>query len=459
MTDPAGVHHIAVTTAFAAGAIVLTVAAAQAQTLHVETFDLTALAEVHAVVTARCAGCDWGRRGREAAVLTVTVDGRESQDLVLVRGATTAEYAIALGPAAPGRHRVSLSLDRRATAPVARDAVVEGVRLVVIPHDDPRYPAAAFAPMLYARPDTFDRFSDVPLLLWYEVDPLPSGRRIRYSVVFSNEDGGTPADRLMATWGRLTDIEFVYGVELDAGGNVVREMYQGREHRILSFRGHRLGRHPMLWVVTENNMLAETGKGRHRIAPAPFPFDLTSVSREAVMDAHPWTYRVSSEEARREGRVREDARPGSRAVPDPRHFAYLEACADVNDAALTFAVATRSPEGRLAWHESNGDEPKYRIERSPDHFPNGCFRGAVALPAGTRDTDIAGLRFRAYASEPDEGEKPLPAGAATARLTRVNRLFRLGEDYSLGRTLLTWSGDLPIEVDGPAAEVPTSAGW
>ena len=454
MNHPADVHSFT-----AAVAIVLAGAAAQAQTLRVETFDLTAPAEVQAVVSARCAGCDWERRGREAAVLRVTVDGRESQDLMLVRGAERAEYAIALGPAAPGRHRVSLTLDRDATAPVARDVVVEGVRLVVIPQDDPRYLAAAFAPMLYARPDAFERFSDVPLLLWYEVDPLPSGQRIRYSVVFSNEDGGTPADRLMATWGRLTDIEFVYGVELDAAGRVVAERYQGREHRILPFRGHRLGRHPMLWVVTENNMVGETGKGRHRIAPAPFPFDLTSTSREAVMDANPWTYRVSSEEARREGRVREDAVPGSRAVPDPRRFVYLEACADVKDAALTFAVATRVSDGRAAWHESNGDEPKYRIQRSPSEFPNGCFRGAVALPEGARDTDIAGLRFRAYTREPREGEKPLPAGAATARLTRVNRLFRLGEDYSLRRTLLTWSGDLPIDVDGAPAEVPTSPGW
>ena len=459
MNDPADVHAFTGSKAILAIAVVLAGAAAEAQTLRVETFDLTAPAEVHAVVTARCAGCDWGRRGREAAVLTVTVDGRESQDLVLVRGAETAEYAIALGPAAPGRHRVSLSLDRRATAPIARDVAVLGVRLTVIPEGDPRYLAAAFAPMLHARPDALARFSDVPLLLWYEIDPLPSGRRIRYSVVFSNEDGGTPADQLMATWGRLTDIEFVYGVELDAGGNVVREMYQGRDHHIPPFRGHRLGRHPLLWVVTENNMLAETGKGRHRIAPAPFPFELTSVSREAVMDAHPWTYRVSSEEARREGRVREHAVPGSRAVPDPRRFAYLEACADVKDAALTFAVATRGPDGRLAWHESNGDEPKYRIQRSPDHFPNGCFRGAVALPVGTRHTDVAGLRFRAYTREPDQGEKPLPPGVASARLTRVNRLFRLGEDYSLGRTLLAWSGDLPLEVDGRAAEVPTSAGW
>src|SRR5687767_2983078 len=203
--------------------VLLAAAASEAQTLRVETYDVTAPAEVQAVVTARCAGCDWGRRGREAAVLTLTVDGRESQDLVLVRGAEMAEYAVALGPAAPGKHRLSITLDRKATAPVARDVAIDDVRIVVIPADDPRHLAAAFAPMLHARPDALDDFSDLPLLLWYEVDRLPSGRRIRYSAVFSNEDGGTPSDRLMATWGRLTDIEFVYGVELDSAGRVVSE--------------------------------------------------------------------------------------------------------------------------------------------------------------------------------------------------------------------------------------------
>ena len=389
----------------------LAVAAGRAETLHVETFDLAAPAEVHAVVTARCAGCDWGRRGREAAVLTVTVDGRESQDLVLVRGAESAEYAIALGPAAPGRHRVSLSLDRGATAPAARDVVVEGVRLVVIPEGDPQYLAAAYAPMLYARPDAFARFSDVPLLLWYEVDPLPSGQRIRYSVVFSNEDGGTPADRLMATWGRLTDIEFVYGVELDAAGRVVSERYQGRDHRILPFRGHRLGRHPLLWVVTENNMLAGDRQGpasdRARAVPVrPRLGVARGGDGRAPVDV-PGQLGGGAARGARAGGCRSRARA---TVPDPRRFAYLEACADVEDAALTFAVATRGADGRLAWHESNGDEPKYRIQRSPVQFPNGCFRGAVALPAGTHGTDVAGLRFRAYTREPREGEKPRPAG-------------------------------------------------
>ena len=53
----------------------------------------------------------------------------------------------------------------------------------------------------------------------------------RYSVIFSNEDGGTQTDRLMATWGRTTDIEFVYGVEVDGSGRISPRSSRGRGTR------------------------------------------------------------------------------------------------------------------------------------------------------------------------------------------------------------------------------------
>jgi hypothetical protein len=272
-------------------------------------------------------------------------------------------------------------------------------------------------------------------------------------VVFSNEDGGTPPDRLMATWGRLTDIEFVYGVERDRDGAVLEEAYQGKDHKILAYRGRRAGRHPLLWVVTDNNMFADRGVTAVRYAPAPMPFDLSGASREAVMDANPWTYRVSSEEARREGRVSEEARPGGKRIPDPRRFAYLEACAETEDTTLAFAVGMAGPDGATAWHASDGGLPGFRIARSPDHFPNGCFRGAVALPSGTTAERIRGLRVRAFMRRSGKGEPRLPPGSGQARLQRVNKLFLLGEDDTPGPSIFTWEGDVALRPDGPPHEL------
>ena len=141
--------------------------------------------------------------------------------------------------------------------------------------------------------------------MWYEVEPTARGTRYRYSVIFTNEDGGTPADRLMATWGRTTDIEYLYSVEVDRAGAILDEDMQGPKHEILPFRGRREARHPLLWVSTENNMVLDSGTTTVRYAPAPVAFPLRDVSREAVMDAHPWLYELAAQGA---GARRQDRR-------------------------------------------------------------------------------------------------------------------------------------------------------
>jgi hypothetical protein len=414
----------------------------------------SASADTEAVLelTASCQGCDWGRRGREAAVLAIAVDGRYSSHVVLTRGQAAAPYRVLLGRVSSGEHEVHVTLDRKLTARWVTAATVASGSVRTFERRAPEFPGLAHAPVFQARPGSVARFSDVPLVAWYEQGPAEGGRRLRYSVVFSNEDGGTPPDRLMATWGRLTDIEYAYGAEIAEGGASRSSEYQGREHKILPFDGTREAAHPVLHVVTKNNMLAARGGSPVRFAPVPVAFDLAATSREAVMDAEPWTYRVSAEEARREGRVAEGARPGSKRVPDPRRFATLEACAPSVDAVIAFEVGVRTGEG-VRWHASDGGRAEYRIARNATHFPNGCFRGAVALPAGADASSIAALRVRAHTRRPREGEAPLPKGVGRARLTSISRLFLLDARDEPGPDLLKWAGDAPLEVDGAPFEI------
>jgi hypothetical protein len=414
--------------------------------LRTETFRLAAESEVVATLTASCAGCSWAAPGREGAVLLLSVDGRYSQHLILSRGEGPARYDVVLGALERGDHRLTVTLDRAATPAGAQAASVLSIETRARTPGTSEHVALAHSPRLYARPDTIGRFSDLPLLMWYESETTPRGTRLRYSVVFSNEDGGTPADRLMATWGRVTDIEYVYGVELDQGGRILAAEYQGPEHRILPFRGRRDGQHPRLWVVTENNMVSDHGATGERYAPAPVPFTLDEVSREVVMDAYPWTYRVSDEEALREGRIDEAAAPGSGRIPDPRRFLYLEACGDLEGAMLAFDVAVQTGAG-TTWVASDGALARARIARS------GCFRGAVALPPGAGGARIEALRFRAYTRPAREAEPPGPKGAGTARITRVNRLFRLGPDHVPGPSLFRWEGEAVLAPEGPPFEL------
>jgi hypothetical protein len=429
--------------------LALASAPSETRVLREESFSLAAAAEVVATLRGSCAGCDWGRPGREAAALELRVDGRYSQHLLLVRGEPASEYRVALGRLAAGAHRLRVAFDGAASAREIRSASVASVKIAPVADA-----GAAHAPILHARPDTLGRFSDVPLLMWYEREPTPRGERLRYSVVFSNEDGGTPSDRLMATWGRLTDIEYVYAVERDREGRVIAEEYQAKDHKLLPFRGAHEAAHPLLFVVTDNNMLAEQGESAMRFAPAPIAFALDGVSREAVMDAHPWSYQASVRAARRERRVDENARAGERKIPDPRRFATLEACALTEDATLAFSVGVRSGRGELAWFDSDHGLTSFRIARRASEFPNGCFRGSAALAPGVKPEDIVALRFRAFTRLPGKDEAPLPRGSGRARLVSVNTLFLLGDVDLPGPRLFSWRGDAPLQPDGPPHELP-----
>jgi hypothetical protein len=408
--------------------------------------------EVTATISARCGGCSWASPAATAAVLVLEVDGRYGQHLFVTRGEGPSDYPVSLGRMAAGTHRLRIRLDRGWTPKAVREVSVPDVRIATVAEDAPEFRALAFAPALHPRPNELGRFTDVPLVMWYETDATARGTRIRYSVIFSNEDGGTPADRLLATWGRLTDIEYVLGVEFDGQGRVLEATYQAKDHKILPYRGIVPGRHPDLWVVTDNNMVSERGTTKPTFAPVPVPFDLSATSREAVMDAQPWTYQVSSQEAQREGRVAENPEAGAHHIFDPRRYVYVEACAETRDATLTFGVAVDGGDG-LRWSESDAGQKEYRIIRQTSEFPNGCFRGAAALPADAVESPIRALRFRAYTRRTREGEPPIPPGTAAATVVRVNKVFRLGADFLPGPDLFTWTGTLPLAVDGPAAEI------
>ncbi|HKB10569.1 MAG TPA: hypothetical protein VKD69_07940, partial [Vicinamibacterales bacterium] len=211
---------------FAADALLLALlVAAPAPDAYQQTFELAAPGEVVAIVRAGCAGCAWGTEGREAAALRISVDGVYSQHLLLARGEAPADYRVTLGALPAGRHRLSIGRDAALSAKNAGAATidVDGLRAIA---DSAEALAQSMAPILFARANTVGKFTALPILMWYEIVPTERGRQFRYSVIFTNEDGGTATDRLMATWGRTTDIEYVYGVELDNAGRIVSEQFQ-----------------------------------------------------------------------------------------------------------------------------------------------------------------------------------------------------------------------------------------
>jgi hypothetical protein len=415
---------------------------------------ITASDDGEAVVDVRagCVRCDWGEPGRESVALKVSLDGKYSQHLQLVRGEALADYRIALGHVAKGLHRLTIDRDPELSAPGAGPATIDVPEVSFYhPGQGSDYTALSMAPIVYARPNTVGKFTDLPLLMWYENVPTPRGRQLRYSVIFSNEDGGTQTDRLMATWGRTTDIEFIYGVEIDDSGRIVAEEFQGPGHEVPAFTGKHEGRHPLVWVSTDNNMVSESGPTTVRYAPMPVKFDLTDQSREAVMDESPWSYAIASLEMRREGKIADDPPTGINKIADPRRFVFVEACGHVGNAALSLSVGSVSRQSQsqsqsaLTWTASDRGLPQYRIVR------DGCFTIATPLPAGTHPSDIRALRVQAF-------ERPPAAGAIHAspdpvQLTRINKMFMLDEHDLPGPSILKWEGTQTIRAGGEPFEV------
>lgn len=399
--------------------------------------------EASAIVRAGCARCDWGAAGREAAVLRVAVDDKYSQHLVLTRGEAVAEYRIALGWLKEGRHRLIIDRDRRLSARGAGPATIDNVDVSV--HRLDRMPSMAelapgSAPIIYARPNTVGKFTDVPLVMWCEMVETPRGHQLRYSVIFSNEDGGTKTDRLMATWGRTTDIEYVYGVEIDENRKVLAEEFQGPGHEVPPFNGRHEDGHPLLWVSTDNNMVSASGSTAVRYAPAPVMFDLIDDAREAVMDANPWTYAVASVEMRREGKIAADPPPGIDKIADPRRFVFVEACGAIANAAVSLSIGVRDQ-----WIASDRGLSEYRIAR------DGCFTIATPLPAGTGPSEIRAIRVHAFDAPPAKGGGAAAPGFVT--VTRINKVFMLDQAYLPGPSLLHWEGSAAVPAGGAPFEV------
>jgi hypothetical protein len=406
-------------------------------------FTIDAPSDAIAVIRASCARCDWGSAGHEAAAVRILVDGNYSQDLLLYRGAEESEYRLTLGTLKAGTHTLRIVPNPSLSAEGVGPASIASVEVTSRATADLTWLTQAFAPILYARPNTVGRFTDLPILMWDEIVRTPRGHQIRYSVIFTNEDGGTATDRLMATWGRTTDVEFVYGVELDDSAAVLAEEFQGPGHEVPAFHGRHEGRHPLLWVSTDNNMVSESGPTEIRYAPAPVTVDLTNVSREAVMDHNPWTYTLAAKEMVREGKIVADAAAGSGMIPDLRRFVYVEACTDLRDAAsVSFAVRVPDRSGTPRWFESDRGLAAFRIVRT------GCFRGAVPLPVDAARPDA--IRFQAHTVPARPNAPPQPPG--TVKLLRVNRVFLVDDRYQPQPSLFTWTGEASIALDGEARE-------
>lgn len=307
-------------------------------------------------------GTDWEKKDRPAVLADVVVGGETQQQVMLFAGERRHEYPVFLGDH-PSEPKVAVR---------GPGVAIHSIRVERAPQ------WVAYAPVLFERKNAIGRFTDVPLLTYAEQLEEEGKRILQYTVIFSNEDGGTSTRSLMARWGRTTDIEYVYRAYLNPSGNLEKGIIQSRGHKDIEFRGPFFGTHPMLMPVTDNNMVAGEGPSAVRYQPAPVLADLRAASRETVMDANPMTWLVMTSELVREGKLRPYGVERGEDISDPRNYLYIEARVEPGKAAYAFSVL--SADGR--YYFSHKGRYRDAIERA------GWVRSTIELPPGTKAADL-----------------------------------------------------------------------
>ncbi|MCU1274439.1 MAG: hypothetical protein JWO48_1870 [Bryobacterales bacterium] len=420
-------------------ALTLLLCLAAARPLAAETFRFSVRrrAEVVANLEMASPGSNWGETGREAALATISVDRSAPQHVMLYAGDQASTYSAFLGELAGGEHELRIERNARYSAPDSGLKVLAAHFQEVAP-EDPYWPALAHAPILYARANTIGRFDDIPLLLYCERLVDNGQAWLQYTMIFSNEDGGTSTRALMARWGRTTDVEYIYRAWRGQQGNVERATIQARDHKEIAFRGRREGAHPVLIPSTDNNMVSDQGSSPIRYQIPPFVMDLTAHSREEIMDEHPIAYRVMAQELKRENKLRPFGTVDGEKVSDPRNYLYIEAKVSNRNSGMAALVRLR---GEQRWFSSHLGRNDYAISR------NQWVRTTVELPPGSTGPQIEEIAFECLVT--DE-EKRAPV-SGTCHVEQVSKVFMLNGEYRPQKSI--WR--LPHAIDIPSGQIHT----
>src|SRR5262245_51810775 len=146
--------------------------AISASTLVEKRFSAAAESEALLDLTASAPGTSWRERGAEAAVVTIYVDGQYHQDVILFAGALEFTYQLMLGRVRPGEHSLRVEFNSKQSAAKAASVKIGDAKVTSIDRKHPEFQAIARAPIIYARPDTVGKFSDIPLLAYYESEQI-----------------------------------------------------------------------------------------------------------------------------------------------------------------------------------------------------------------------------------------------------------------------------------------------
>ena len=372
---------------------------------------------------------NWAVSEMESAVLTFFIDSNytdRNQDIVLFNGDQSFIYQVSIGRFDSGTHTLQFYFDGEKSSPNADHIHIEKLEIITIKSDDENYDIIRLSPILYGRDDNY--YTDTPLLMWHEIEIAGIYRWLKYSIIWSNEDGGTSTSNLMSRWGRTTDIEWIYWVRIDSTGNILEDYFQGSGHSTSSFHGARVDDHPILKTVTLNNMVSDIGISDYKFFLSPQRYKDEDYSRELLMDNNPWTYKIMTGEMINERKYEYPADPFTVDVSNTRNYLFLEfnSLMQGNYLRLTFGVKLKDD---LSWYYSDHNDPAIQSVNK-----SGWRRTTIELPEGTHIYDLDSLKIIGYHD-----------GDFSIILTDLSKIFMLSDDFTLMEYPLVWEENVVLD--------------
>lgn len=385
-------------------------------------------------LTLSAPGTSWGSRRDPAAIAQVSLDGRAPQTIELFYGAHQFTYEGFLGPLQAGRHTVRitdspLSADRD-HSPIR----ISRIQLGIVSPSDPEYWAVAYAPFIYGRSSSPRRY--IPLLTYVDQSTGPDGSHtLSYTYVISAHDQGdsiVPAYQ-WGTWGRMTDIVSIITEHVEATGSVISAQYSScacegtpypdwlqspTDSAEQPFTGSWLGHHPMLRDATATNYLSQDGTTPYRFQQTPVAGPQPGQVREAVMDAHPWTYRVSNQELPREHVI--STSPDNILVGDYRQYAIIDS--DISTSGSDSIQFELQLAGDPTWYSTDYEQMTGGVPSTFAFHDGGHDRGVIKLPLDWSSKPISAFRIRATVTA---GSPPASVAVNSLHLLEVTSSWQV----------------------------------
>lgn len=380
-------------------------------------------------ITAAGPGTSWEKENDTSAVLSLYVDGKYDQDVVLWGGSQNTPYALSLGDLAAGNHEITFRYAQEKSAPGASGVDVQSGKATAITYPDQTAKwVDEYAPVMYGLNGLESNSMQTPLGMWDSVDHKSDGSAsITYGYFFSNENGGDgfqPAIE-QAEWGRMTDIQTVMNVQVNKNGLIDKISYIGAADKWFPFKGNYQGTHPIIMDDTQNDDVIDSGSGP-LLFKMPSDYTLAPGEPEAeIMNQNPEWWRIMYEEIAREGKVDHGGNgdipvqsiPGVamdwlrvnllgdvNQMADPRRYLYVQYHG--NNVPVAAEVTLRDGKHYFSDFGVSGVAIGY----------SGWNQTAVLLPKGTRTDDITNVHF---VSRGQGGQ-----------VSQIGRIFELDQNFN-----------------------------